>query len=1494
MKQHNQVLSKLGRAGLVALFATSLAFTGIAPADALVGEAAPESLAKSIARIEVPVQEEVEDLSVERPLEITPETIEWTCPSGYAPNVYPAGSNTKCYEITDTKPLTGVNCAAGYAKIGNPAQCYKLNDKSEKDIERNVVKAATYDCPEGYITNVKPVAKDTQCQRPGGKTKRTTMKVCSGVLIDEKTVVSLSQCLIPGDPYRHVVEGGEEVAKISQGSDPISGKIMGPAKITFGNNTLPGAEHTYWANTAQAEGATQLMAIRTDRPVAKADGIPATPVPDGSPLVSIGTDLTVSGWFEDPGTPAMRVAKAKAGLPYLVNYTRRDPRFMQDDWNDFKRAKKGFDDAASEKTIGKVSEPNVRKGFVIDNTPMSEDLDLGAPAFNKDNQLAGMYIGAGMFLDLGEDRAKQFLYTRAKATTDGPLTYPAVKSSPYETYQQMQKLVCKSPEELGDAVEGNKRPIVINRESIKETLGGDPKAKSSADNSVYTYSSALVCGDGADTASMTIGSAQAWAKIVDKELQAVMDDLQARSDKAIKNRDKALAERDQYNNSLEMMKKASAGFDPDAYDNCKKFYDQDTKTKKKDNAKRCLVEMGNNLPSQIINGIEETKGGSYIIPPLGKWLEDNLDSDGSTLKRHLEDDLIALTVKADSKTKNADLEQKKADKLGEEITKKNNLNLYRGGVNKQLTGLLVEALKVIEPAQTQWKAEADKSYEQFQKDYLEYEKILNDIDAAALAKDDFARQFSNEDCSNKLTEPDTKANAVVKEKCRGYAAKKSEQEKLIAALEKKRDGAPYQGWKHMKKGNKNTFTPDMTGYAPNHMGGKSGKPQDGSGQKLAEEASNALPKYLLYAQHLGRALQGIQGDLANKGFKDRATIEKIHKKIAAELQKAKQAERDALAAQSDINFTVKRIEEEFEKVPEALKNIAKDKLEAAQGFRRETSKVITSVNDGVAALEELERQSKNAPSTDVANGYEKDATYKSAQVQSSLDTAKTNASTVTELYKDMVRLANGEIPGVTEIDPETGKPKIKGQIEKEKAEKAERERKEKEEAEKKAKELQKAEADKKAKELQKAEEEKKKADDEAKKDEARLAKALSKNTLRAEGTDRVLTSIAAWKIGKFPGDSLVLVDGNIHADGLSATPFAAALKAPVLLTCWNTGLEPALMDQIKASGKKKLFLVGGQVPMTPYDEFELRDAGLDIFRIAGPDRYATSVAVNQATEPLIGAKPKKPINLYIGDGVGFPDALVAGAAAGRVGGLMLLSKGKQLDAQTYNYISNLGQTRPLKIIPVGGSATAAVKNTPWPTTMSINIAPIVGKDRYETAAKLATTLPGTRAAVLATGENFADALSGGSLAVDQNATLVLTRSQELPPASYQSLQRFGSEKTIVMGGKSAVSPKVAELINGATLKNTDTKTVLGTLLERKKLRDDKANQEAKERRNALSKVRGMIKDSNSLKDVMSQLGFGSIDDLTKLLNDFKAQQDKDKKPDAAKPELDKSSTTTGK
>nr|WP_282921200.1 cell wall-binding repeat-containing protein [Mobiluncus sp. Marseille-Q7826] len=479
-------------------------------------------------------------------------------------------------------------------------------------------------------------------------------------------------------------------------------------------------------------------------------------------------------------------------------------------------------------------------------------------------------------------------------------------------------------------------------------------------------------------------------------------------------------------------------------------------------------------------------------------------------------------------------------------------------------------------------------------------------------------------------------------------------------------------------------------------------------------------------------------------------------------------------------------------------------------------------------------------------------------------------------------------------------------------------------AEEKAAALEKAEADKK----KAAEEAKKKAEEKDKKDKSekdkkkdeqdkeRLARALSKNTLRADGSDRVLTAIAAWKMGNFPGDSVVLVDGNVHADGLSATPLAAALHAPVLLTTWKTGLEPALLDQLKVSGKKNVYLVGGQVPMNPYDEFELNEAGMTVHRIAGPDRFGTAVAVNQMTEPLVGAAPKKPLNLYIADGVGFPDALVAGAAAGRTGSLMLLSKGNTLDPNTFGYISALGQTRPLTITAVGGPAVHAVQNTPWPTTMSVNIKPVMGKDRYETAALTAGTQAGTTAAVLVTGQNFPDALSGGALAVDQNAALVLTKTEELPPSSYQALQRYGANKTIVVGGPGAVSAKVAELVNGAALENPDSVNVTGTLKEREEVKAaaaaklaelqerkleaikkgdwdtlaeiEKENQKAQSAlsrystpsraaggmrtpasagtNNSLDYVQSLLRSGNSMQDVFNKMGVSSISQLAHLIS----------------------------
>lgn len=56
----------------------------------------------------------------------------------------------------------------------------------------------------------------------------------------------------------------------------------------------------------------------------------------------------------------------------------------------------------------------MRKGYALENTPMSGDIDLGSPMFNNADELTGMYVGTGMFLDLGEAQAKEFIYRRSK------------------------------------------------------------------------------------------------------------------------------------------------------------------------------------------------------------------------------------------------------------------------------------------------------------------------------------------------------------------------------------------------------------------------------------------------------------------------------------------------------------------------------------------------------------------------------------------------------------------------------------------------------------------------------------------------------------------------------------------------------------------------------------------------------------------------------------------------------------------------------------------------------------------------------------------------------------------------------------------------------------------------------------------------------------------------------------------------------------------------
>ena len=198
-------------------------------------------------------------------------------------------------------------------------------------------------------------------------------------------------------------------------------------------------------------------------------------------------------------------------------------------------------------------------------------------------------------------------------------------------------------------------------------------------------------------------------------------------------------------------------------------------------------------------------------------------------------------------------------------------------------------------------------------------------------------------------------------------------------------------------------------------------------------------------------------------------------------------------------------------------------------------------------------------------------------------------------------------------------------------------------------------------------------------------------------------------------------------DALAGTPLAVAKVAPLLLTGSST-LDPRTLAEIQRvlTPGKTVFLLGGTAALSASVATAIQQAGYPIVRFDGVDRFDTAMRI--ARDGL-----NNPSTLFVADGMNFPDALTAGAAAARAQGAVLLSAGSSPVAITSSYISS----RPAggSLFSVGGPAALA-----YPAGQAI-----VGTDRYDTGALVAARFFPTPSTVgLASGTNFPDALSGGA------------------------------------------------------------------------------------------------------------------------------------------------------
>lgn len=294
-------------------------------------------------------------------------------------------------------------------------------------------------------------------------------------------------------------------------------------------------------------------------------------------------------------------------------------------------------------------------------------------------------------------------------------------------------------------------------------------------------------------------------------------------------------------------------------------------------------------------------------------------------------------------------------------------------------------------------------------------------------------------------------------------------------------------------------------------------------------------------------------------------------------------------------------------------------------------------------------------------------------------------------------------------------------------------------------------------------------------------------TTRIAGTDRYDTAIRISQATYEAADAAYIANGEGFADALAAGPLAAGDGAPLLLVPRSGPVPAGVVAELRRLGVRQLYVMGGEAAISAQVETELRAIAPDVLRLEGTDRYNTAgLAAYVATER---GRP-----VFLATGTDFPDALAAGAVAGRLGGSVMLTAPSSLPAITAQYLQLI---EPSSVIVVGGGSVVAepVLEQVRAAVPGVEVSRLAGADRYATAAAVSRlgTPGGADLVYLATGLNFPDALAGAAVAGPSGAALVLTDPRCVPAATLAEVQRLGAPQVVALGGPAVVSDAAQQL-----------------------------------------------------------------------------------------------------
>ena len=294
----------------------------------------------------------------------------------------------------------------------------------------------------------------------------------------------------------------------------------------------------------------------------------------------------------------------------------------------------------------------------------------------------------------------------------------------------------------------------------------------------------------------------------------------------------------------------------------------------------------------------------------------------------------------------------------------------------------------------------------------------------------------------------------------------------------------------------------------------------------------------------------------------------------------------------------------------------------------------------------------------------------------------------------------------------------------------------------------------------------------------------NENVQRISGENRVQTAIeVSKKMFKEGTNKVVLANQDNYSDVLTAAPFAKANNASLLYIS-SKSISKEVMSEISRLKAKEITIIGGEKSVDEGLKKELEKRNFKVDRLSGSDRYKTSA---QIAAKLIGDKTT---TLEIASGENYADALSLNNAAEKDKAPILLVRVNAIDKSVEDVI----KSSKASLINIAGREKSVSENTKAniKKISKATINRIGGANRYETSILLAKYSGAKEVVVVASGEDFADALVAAPFSAQQKGAILLTNKDKLSDNAEKFIKDTKFNKSYVIGGEKSVSEKVIE------------------------------------------------------------------------------------------------------